>query len=351
MIDELATLNKSRELFASQEEGDISPGSSPRDSPMHTPGSGMDAPAAVWKPRDERPQGGPARRIGNYLVLAQLGSDDQAQVFRVRRIDLRREFILKLYSDGATDNPTVRERLRREGQLVVACRHPNLLGILDVDLHEGQLFVVTERVQGLSLTEYARQRRPGAREAAGLVVELARAVDYIHSQGIIHQNVSQANVLVDETGRPKLMDFGLARLRAAWSVGPDGPIGSSTLELSRRHVTSDDNPVGPATDVFGLGTILKHVLICTSDKSRLLGSPSFELANEMPEVLPRTIQPRVPRALRRICEKATAPNPNRRYQSAAALGWALRRYRSRRWFVCAASVVVAVVAAVFFAGP
>jgi serine/threonine protein kinase len=351
MIDELATLINSRELFASREDSDISPGSSPHESPEHTLGThNADAPSAVWKPCDERPQVAPAARIGKCLVVALSGSDDQAQVFRVRRSDPGREFVLKLYSCGATDNPATRERLLREGRLLVDCRHRNLLEVVEVDLHEGHPFVVTESVQGLSLTDYIRQRRPGVREAAGLVIELARAVEFIHSRGIIHQDLTPSDVLIDETGRPKLMNFDLARLRAAWSLGADGPLGSSTAEPSRRRVTGHDEPVGPATDVFGLGIVLKHVLMGQLAESRLSAAPPLGPDNQMTVLPSRTIPPRVPRALRLICEKAMAHDPNRRYQSAAELRWALRRYRSRRWFAWTASLILAALAAVFLAG-
>ena len=85
---------------------------------------------------------------------------------------------------------------------MVGCRHPNLLEIVDIDLHEGRPFVVTERRPVHVLDGLCPQRRPGPREAAGLVVELARAVDYIHRRGIVHQDFTLSNVMVDETGRP-----------------------------------------------------------------------------------------------------------------------------------------------------
>ncbi len=351
MTDELATLNESRDVVASREESDPPPGRSPRGSPERPPRTKADWPATVLEPCDERHQVAPGLRIGAYLVLALSSSDDQVQVFRVHHPELRREFVLKLYRGVATDNPAARERLRREGRLVVACRHPNLLEIVDVDFHDGHLFVVTERVRGLSLTDYARERRPGAREAAGLVIELARGVDYIHARGIIHQDLTQSNILIDETGRPRLMDFGLARLRAAVSVDPNGPTGSSTSELNRSHVTDHDEPVGPATDVFGLGTVLKHVLTAEPAESRPLGTPLLAQENETEKPPFRSVYPGVPRSLRRICEKAMHPDQNRRYRSAAELGRALRRYRSRRWFVWTASVIMAVLAALFFVRP
>ncbi len=95
----------------------------------------------------------------------------------------------------------------------------------DVDLHDGHLFVVTERVRGLSLTDYARGnagpvargRRTSDRAAAGASI-------IFMLRGIIHQDLTQSNILIDETGRPRLMDFGSSALpRAAVSVDPNGP--------------------------------------------------------------------------------------------------------------------------------
>jgi eukaryotic-like serine/threonine-protein kinase len=350
MTDEFATLNKSRDLFASREESDISPGISPLLAPEHQPGTNADAPAAFWETSKNRHPSALPPRIGKYLVIAPLGGEHQAQVFRVLDTEMGREFILKLYPDRASNNPTAYEQLRREGRLVVACRHPNLLGIVDVDLHEGHPFVVTERVQGMSLTDYIRERRPDAREVAGLVVELARAVDYIHAQGIVHQNLTHASVLIDETGRPRLIDFASERLKATWSDKQEGLLERSRSEPRRRNVTGHDATVGLATDVFGLATILKHVLMGQLAESRSFEAPRLEPNNETAARSSGTIHPRVPRALQRICEKGTAPDPSRRYQTAAELGWALRRYQSRRWFAWTVSVILAGLAAAFFAG-
>jgi eukaryotic-like serine/threonine-protein kinase len=350
MSDELATLNESRGIIAPGEESHASPMRLPRGVPEQHHVTDADVQGAVWNSCNDRQPDAQPPRIGAYLVLALSGSDEQAQNFRVLHPELGREFFLKLYRDGVTDIPTARERLRQERRLVVECRHPNLLAIVDVDLHEGHPFVVTERVHGLSLTEYARQRRPGAREAAGLVVELARAVDYLHARGIIHQDLTQSNVLIDETGRPKLLDFGLARLRAAWSVDPDNSKERSTTEPSHRLVKGPVEPVGPATDVLGLGTVLKHVLTGQPVESITLGAPLLQREFGKEELPFRAVCPRVPRPLQRICEKAMAPDQNRRYQTAAALGWALWRYRCRRWCALTASVILTALAARFLAG-
>ena len=190
------------------------------------------------------------------------------------------------------------------------------------------------------------------REAAGLVLELARAVDYIHSRGIIHQNLTWSSVLIDETGRPRLMDFGLSRLKAAWSVDRDGPNGSSTTEPLRPRVSGQDLPIGPATDVLGLGIVLKHVLMVQPGESGPFGIPLRKRGDEKKELRSHLVNPRVPPSLECICQKAMAPELNRRYQTAAELERALQGFRCRRWFAWTAVVIVAALAAaMLFAGP
>jgi eukaryotic-like serine/threonine-protein kinase len=348
MIDQLFGLDESHDLFALREESETSVGCSPDAPPEHTRGTDAEGQAAVAQTCDERHPDATPPRIGRYVVLGRSSTDDHAQVFRVLHPELRKQFDLKLYPDRITDNPVARERLRHEGRLVAGCRHPNLLGIVDFDVHEHHPFVVTERVQGLSLTDYSLQRRPGPREAAGLLLELARAVDYIHSRGIVHQDLTWSNVLIDETGRPRLIDFGLARLKAAWSVEPDSPNGSSSTDLSRVHVTGQDEPVGPATDVFGLGIVLKHLLISQPVVSGPFGIPLLTRGNGQVELAARLVHPRVPRSLQRICQKATTPEQNRRYQTAAELERALQGYRRRRWHAATALVILAALAATYF---
>ncbi len=98
-------------------------------------------------------------------------------------------------------DPGALERLRRHARALERCVHPNLVRVMDLDCHGGRPFVVMEDVYGLSLKQYALERRPGPREAAGLVVELARAVSYLQDRDIDPPDVDPASVVIDETGR------------------------------------------------------------------------------------------------------------------------------------------------------
>src|SRR5207253_8820400 len=125
---------------------------------------------------------------------------------------------------------------------------------------EGRPFVVMEHVPGLTLQEFADQHRPSPRQAARLVAELARAVAYLHARGIIHQDIKPRNVLVDDQGRPRLIDFGLARLRHAWCDDTGDWIGGTADYMSPEQARGRSDQIGTWTDVFGLGGLLYRLL-------------------------------------------------------------------------------------------
>jgi len=291
--------------------------------------------------------GPPPRRIGKYLVVAAHGTGHETELFRVRQSNFGQELVLKLYRGWAPDEPAERDRLRREGRVLAQCNHPNLLRIVDVDFHEGHAFIVMDYVYSLPLVAYAHQRRPGPREAAGLVAELARAVTYLHARGIMHLDLAPPNVVIDETGRPRLMNFGLARLGAAWLDNAVGSTGRSLYELSREHAIGNDDSVAPWTDVRGLGGALCYLLTRTMPDQPASNAAPRDRALEGDQVPPRPVKPRVSRSLERICSRAVTSDPNKRYQTAAELEWALRRFRARPWLGTLAFIVLALLALAF----
>ena len=287
---------------------------------------------------------GSVPRIGRYQVLGTLGRGGQADVYRVLHPELSKEFVLKLSRRSATVDPNDRERLLREGQLLAGCDHPNLVRVVDLDFHEGRPFVVMEHVHGLNLEQFAEPHRPSQREIARLVADLCRAVAYIHRRGIVHLDIKPRNVLIDEAGRPRLIDFGLARLRHAWAGDPAGSSGGTTCYMSPEQANGDADRIGPWTDVFGLGGILYYLLTGRPVYQGDRGLGAFEKASKGEQVAPRRVNPRVSRGLERICLKALAADPERRYRGADDLGRPLRRYRRRPWMVAAGAAILGLAA-------
>jgi hypothetical protein len=163
--------------------------------------------------------------IGRYLVVGQLDKGGQGDVFRVVHPGLGKDLVLKLarHSIGSDAGAS----LVSEGRLLAQIDHPNLVRVLDLDIHEGRPYVVMEYVPGTNLQQYAGQAHPTARTAAGLMTRLARVVGAVHRKGLIHLDIKPKNVLMDEAGRPRLIDFGLARLRHAWGDAAEGSSGGT----------------------------------------------------------------------------------------------------------------------------
>jgi len=278
------------------------------------------------------------RRIGKYVVIELLDAGGQGQVFRVLHPELGKEYVLKLArrptptGHDAEAGQADRSSLRREGRLLAQCDHPNLVRVVDLDAHEGRLFVVMEHIPGLNLEQFSAQHRPGPRQAVRLIAELAGAVSYLHARGIIHQDIKPQNVLIDVRGRPRLIDFGLARHKHAWSSSAADAIGGTAAYMSPEQALGRDDRIGPCTDVFGLGGLLYHLLTgrpLYQGASRI----SVQLQAMKAEYVPiRQLNGRVPRSLERICRRALAADPEWRYHSTLELEHILRRFLARRWF-------------------
>ncbi len=236
-------------------------------------------------------------RIGKYQVLELLGSGGQAQVFRVVHPSLAKEYVLKLARRPmAIEDQANRDALLREGRLLARCEHPNLIRVVDLDVHQGRWFVVMEYVSRLTLAQFVRQYRPEPHRAARLVLELAQAVAYLHARGITHQDIKPQNVLVDDGDRPRLIDFGLARLNHAWRDGADDGIGGTTAYMSPEQANGCADLIGPRTDVFGLGSLLYHLL---TGRPLYVGSSrasAIRFAREAAYIPVRQLNLRVPRS-------------------------------------------------------
>jgi predicted Ser/Thr protein kinase len=278
--------------------------------------------AARAEGRPERPGA-----IGRYLVVDQLDEGGQGQVFRVIHPKLGRDMVLKLGRQPVGDDE--RTSLVAEGRLLADLEHINLVKIYDLDFHNDRPFLVMEYVHGRNLEDYARDGPVTPRRAAELVARLAGALAMVHGRGVIHRDIKPRNILIDEAGQPRLIDFGLARLRNAWSDPSATTWGGTLAYMAPEQARLEHDRIGPRSDLFGLGAVLYFLLT---------GQPPF-VGETQDEVWDRAKRcdfeasalriAKVPHRLVRICLKALAADPNDRYPSAEGFEKALRRHLIR----------------------
>jgi hypothetical protein len=228
---------------------------------------------------------------------------------------------------GAYAGEEERARFHAEAEAVARLRHPNVVQIYEVGTHDGRPFFSLEFCPGGNLAGRLRGGPLPAREAAGIVETLARAVQYAHAQGIIHRDLNPANVLLTEDGQVKITDFGLAKqLQGGAGQTRTGAVLGTPSYMAPEQAAGKTRDIGPPADVYALGAILYELLT---------GRPPFQAATPLDILLQvldrdpvpiRECNPRLPRDLETVCRKCLEKDPKRRYASAEALADDLRRF-------------------------
>lgn len=279
-------------------------------------------------PETTAPAPRPAR-IGKYLVVGTLDSGGQAEVFRAIHPTLDKELAIKLSHRAVGRLSDHRPLLVAEGKLLAKLEHPNLARIYDLDFHDDQPFLAMEYVRGPNLRDYVKDFSPAPKEAAKLVAEVARALGVVHRHGVVHQDVKPQNILVDETGRPRLIDFGMARLRHAWDDSGERTSGGTPAFMAPEQARAEETAIGPRSDIFALGGVLYFLLTGQIPFQAATVTETLAIAGRCEFDKSALDKPGIPRGLRDICLKAMSANPADRYARADDFADALDRFLTR----------------------
>jgi serine/threonine protein kinase len=270
---------------------------------------------------DEAPAPGPALpAVAGYEIVEVIGHGGMGVVYKARQLGLNRIVALKMVLAGASASPSSLARFRAEAEAVAQLAHPNIVQIYEIGEQNGCPFLALEYVSGGSLAQQLDGTPVAPRQAAELVLALARAIEHAHERGIVHRDVKPANVLLLADGTPKVTDFGLAKRVGGSDVHTQtGAILGSPVYMSPEQAAGALDKIGPATDIYALGVILYELL---TGRPPFRGASLIETIEQVREhepAPPRTLQPRIPRDLEIICLKCLEKSPLRRYESAAEL--------------------------------
>ena len=265
--------------------------------------------------------------IADYDILAELGHGGMGVIYQARQHQLNRLVALKMIRAGIQARPEELDRFRLEAEAVARLHHANIVQIYDIGEVAGLPFVALELLEGGSLADrLAGTPHPG-RQAAELMVTLARAIHAAHLAGIVHRDLKPSNVLFDRDGIPKIVDFGLAK-RLEVKEGPTqtGQVMGTPSYMAPEQARGQIREVGPAADVYALGAILYEMLTGRPPfKGTTPEETVWQVVHEEP-VPPSRLLSRLPRDLETICLKCLAKEPPKRYASAEALADDLCRY-------------------------
>ena len=286
-------------------------------------GSFLDAP--VGAPAPVRLE--PGTRLGSYSVTAFIGAGGMGEVYRARDPRLGREVAIKLLPEDEAGDAERRARFAREARAIAALNHPNIVTIHSIEESEGRHFLTMELVQGKTLRELLPPDGLPIDRLLAMAIPLADAIGTAHVHGIVHRDLKPANVMVTPDGRVKVLDFGLAKLKApeelsestalASAATKDGQLVGTVAYMSPEQ--ADGREVDSRTDVFSLGVVLFE--LATGQRPFKGDSNVSLLSSIMKDVPPPVteLRPELPRELGRLIRRCLAKDPSRRYQSALDL--------------------------------
>ena len=265
--------------------------------------------------------------FGEYELLEEIGRGGMGVVYKARQKKLDRTVAIKMILAGHLGSPEHLRRFQQEAKATARLQHPRIVHIHEIGEHDGRHFFAMEYVDGISLAKRIAQGPIEVEEAVSLLTTVADAVDHLHEQGIVHRDLKPSNILLDRRGRPHVGDFGLAKVFQADSTSTaTGVITGTPSYMSPEQAAGHNAQVGPASDIYSLGAILYEML--TGRPPFLEDNPLDTLMQVLSRepVLPRTINPKIPRPLQLICLKCLAKSPQQRYSSARGLAEDLRRF-------------------------
>ncbi len=274
----------------------------------------------------------PMPAIAGYQVLQPLGRGGMGVVYLARQTGLNRLVALKLILAGDQAGAEAHTRFRIEAEAVARLNHPGIVQVYDSGLWHSDPgaslpYLAMEYCAGGSLSTKLAGNPLAAAQAAATTEELAQAMYVAHQAGVVHRDLKPANILLDDKGRHKVADFGLAKnIDADVAQTRTGALLGTPAYMAPEQAAGLKD-IGPATDIYALGAILYECLT---------GQPPFKaatVAGALEQVLhkepvpPRALQPGVPRDLQTICLKCLQKDPLKRYATALELADDLRAER------------------------
>ena len=277
----------------------------------------LDEPAAPLPVAARRSQSAPAIGTWAHLTLLErLGGGTFGEVYRAWDRQLEREVALKLLKGSGADDPET-SRITREGRLLARVRHPNVITVHGVDVHEGRVGLWMELLRGQTLEQQLHTRgKFSAREAALVGIDLCRALAAIHAASLLHRDVKAENVIREEGGRIVLMDLGTGREIDPLRRGlPD--FAGTPLYLAPEIF--DGAAASAATDVYSLGVLLYHLVTGSYPiRATTVEELKEKHANASPVRL-RDARADLPTGFVAVIDRAIARDPKDRYPTAGAL--------------------------------
>ena len=261
--------------------------------------------------------------MDNYLILDRLGEGGMGTVFRARHKRMRRVVAIKVLNPEIQENPDHLQRFQREIETLARLNHPGVIQAYDADFGPSGFFLVLEFVEGSDLDGIVRKHGPlPISEAIDAMIQSAKALQYVHDQGMVHRDIKPQNLMRNRQGNIKVADLGLVRLAEADSTDDNNKQGltqqftiAGTLEFMAPEQAENTSGVDNRADIYSLGCSFYYIL---TGKNIYTGKSVMDkLMAHMTHPIPNLRESRtdVSDTLQAIFTKMVAKTVDQRYQS------------------------------------
>ncbi|HEV2398677.1 MAG TPA: protein kinase [Candidatus Sulfotelmatobacter sp.] len=270
----------------------------------------------------------PGTKLGQYEIVSPLGAGSMGEVYRARDTRLDREVAIKVLPKLVSEDPDRLLRFEYEAKAAASLSHPNILAVYQMGTYLGMPYLVSELLEGRTLTETIRRSPLPPRKAIDYGIQIARGLAAAHEKGIVHRDLKPDNLFLTKDGRIKILDFGLAKLiplKESPAIAPTitlpgialGTIGYMSPEQVRGLA------VDHRTDIFAFGAILCEMLMGKRAFERPTSADTMSaILNEEPPSISQ-MTPEITSGLERVVRRCLEKHPEQRFQSASDLAFAL----------------------------
>ena len=264
-------------------------------------------------------------QIGRYVVESRVGAGGMGQIYKAHDPDIRRTVAIKLISTrlmSSVDRSEYIRRFRREAEAAARCAHPNIVSIYDYATHEGQPFLAMEFVHGMSVRQMIDESPMAVRDAIHVMLQVLDALASAHEQGVIHQDVKPANILLTPQMHAKVTDFGISRFTNADTTSISSSMGTPSYMAPEQ---CRGGPVDHRADLFAAGaTLFEMVAGERAFGGRSPAEVTHHIMYDRLALLPAGVRSAAPR-LQFVLERAMGKQPEDRFSSGHEMAEALRQ--------------------------